>query len=433
MWYDEAVFYSLYPLGALGAPHENDGVLCHRLREGEKWLRQARDLGATAVYLGPVFQSGTHGYDTWDYRRVDCRLGDNEDLTAFVAAAHGLGLRVILDGVFNHVGRGFTAFRDLMEKKWDSPYRYWFNVSFEGNSPYNDGFWYEGWEGHYELCRLNLKNPEVRSYLLETVAFWRSQFGIDGLRLDVAYLLDWDFIRALRSWADSQGDFFLLGETLHGDYNRWVNGGMLHSCTNYECYKGFWSALNSYNLFEIVHSLRRQFGSEPWALYRGAHLMSFLDNHDVTRIASMLTEPRHLPLAYGLLFAAPGIPAIYYGSEWGETARKQPGGDWNLRPCLEPRRNALTEEISALCRVKKQEPALSWGSFRDIVLTNRQTVFLREHPAGTVLFALNIDASPFRAGFGGFSRGLDLISGRQVSLEGGLDLEGFSYRLLRIL
>lgn len=166
--------------------------------------------------------------------------------------------------------------------------------------------------------KLNLQNPAVVQHQFDAISRWVRELDIDGLRLDVAYCLpDW-YLRQLRSFTSRlKPDFILLGETLHGDYNRWMNPDMCHSVTNYECYKGLYSSFNSMNLFEIGHSLARQFGPEPWTLYKGKHLLSFLDNHDVERIASILHESRHLPLAYGLLFGMPGVPALYYGSEWG--------------------------------------------------------------------------------------------------------------------
>ena len=163
-------------------------------------------------------------------------------------------------------------------------------------------------------------------YLLESVRGWVDEFDIDGLRLDVAYCLDENFVRRLRSFCDSlKPDFFLVGEMLHGDYNRLMNDSMLHSATNYECYKGLYSSFNSMNMFEIVHSLLRQFGPENWTLYKGKHLLSFVDNHDVTRVASILTNEKHLPLIYALMFGMPGIPCVYYGSEWGAKGEEKPG------------------------------------------------------------------------------------------------------------
>ena len=343
MWFDESVIYQIYPLGLCGAPLENDGALVPRIRRVLDWVDHIKDLGADTVLFNPLFESDKHGYDTRDYNTLDCRLGSNEDFKAVCDALHTAGLRVMLDGVFNHVGRGFWAFRDVQEKKWDSPYKDWFHINFDGNTGFNDGFWYEAWEGHYELVKLNLGNPEVVRHHFDAIRGWVEQFGIDGLRLDVAYCLSPDYLRQLRRFTgELKADFVLMGETLHGDYNRWMNDEMCHSVTNYECYKGLWSSFNSMNLFEIGHSLARQFGPEQWTLYKGRHLLSFLDNHDVERIASMLANKDHLTPAYGILFGMPGVPAVYYGSEWGMEGKKSQG-DAALRPARErPERSALT-------------------------------------------------------------------------------------------
>ena len=426
MWYDDAVFYQLYPLGACGAPWVNDGVRESRILKLIDWIPHIRALGCGAVYLNPVFESDAHGYDTRDYRVLDCRLGTNADLRAVVDAFHAAGLRVVLDGVFNHVGRGFWAFRDVQERRWDSPYRDWFNLSFDGNSNYNDGFWYEGWEGHYELVKLNLRNPAVADYILDTVKFWAGEFGIDGLRLDVAYCLDLDFLARLRGFCDSlRPDFFLVGETLHGDYNRWL--ASLHSVTNYECYKGLYSSLNDLNLFEIGHSIKRQSGSEPWALYRGRKLFNFLDNHDVTRIASILRDKRELPVAYGLLMAMPGIPCVYYGSEWGLDGEKR-DGDASLRPALEgPERSELTELVAALIAARNKSRALREGGYAEVLLTNRQYIFQREADGERVLCAFNADSEPYTAHFNaGCGRAVDLVSGVEHDFGGGSVLPPYS-------
>ena len=426
MWYDDAVFYQLYPLGACGAPWVNDGVRESRILKLIDWIPHIRALGCGAVYLNPVFESDAHGYDTRDYRVLDCRLGTKADLRAVVDAFHAAGLRVVLDGVFNHVGRGFWAFRDVQERRWDSPYRDWFNLSFDGNSNYNDGFWYEGWEGHYELVKLNLRNPAVADYILDTVKFWAGEFGIDGLRLDVAYCLDLDFLARLRGFCDSlRPDFFLVGETLHGDYNRWL--ASLHSVTNYECYKGLYSSLNDLNLFEIGHSIKRQSGSEPWALYRGRKLFNFLDNHDVTRIASILRDKRELPVAYGLLMAMPGIPCVYYGSEWGLEGEKK-DGDRSLRPALEgPERSELTELVASLIAARNKSRALREGGYAEVLLTNRQYIFQREADGERVLCAFNADSEPYTAHFNaGCGRAVDLVSGKEHDFGGGSVLPPYS-------
>ena len=273
-WFENAVFYHIYPIGYFGCPRQNDFTSepTHKILRVIDDIPHIKELGCNAVYFGPVFESSAHGYDTADYTKIDRRLGTNEDFKKVCDALHENGIRVVLDGVFNHVGRDFWAFRDVRENKLGSAKKDWFHVR-EGNDGYNDGFWYEGWEGHYELVKLNLYNPEVKQYLKDCITGWKKEFGIDGLRLDVAYCLDLNFLKELHGhckWLAE--DFFLLGETLHGDYNKWMNPEMLDSVTNYECYKGLFSSFNDMNMFEIAHSINRQFGSENWCLYRGKHL-----------------------------------------------------------------------------------------------------------------------------------------------------------------
>ncbi|MBS5651289.1 cyclomaltodextrinase [bacterium 210917-DFI.7.65] len=428
MWADETVFYQIYPLGFCGAPFENDGVQEHRVLKVLDWVEHLRRLHVGALYLCPVFSSDTHGYNTRDFFRIDERLGTNADFQEVCRKLHESGIRVVLDGVFNHVGRGFWAFQDVLRNRERSPYIDWFYIDLGGNSCYDDGLWYEGWEGNYDLVKLNLRKEAVVEHLLEAVRFWVQEFGIDGLRLDVAYCLDKDFLRRLRAFcSDRKEDFFLLGEMLHGDYRERMNGEMLHSATNYECYKGLYSSFNSMNLFEINHSLQRQFGAEDWCLYRGAHLFSFVDNHDVTRAASILQNERHLPLLYALCFGMPGIPCVYYGSEWGARGRKEEG-DRALRPCFaQPEWNGLTDWIARLAEVKRAERALNWGAFRSVVLTNRQCIFERRCGEECVWVAVNADEQPYWAAFDApGARAADLLSGREVVPSGGMELPPYS-------
>lgn len=450
MWAFESTFYQIYPIGFCGAPLHNDGIQEHRIKRVAEWADYLEELGVGAVLLNPVFESSAHGYDTRDFTKIDCRLGTNEDFVEVVRELHDHGIRVVLDAVFNHVGREFWAFQDVREKRWDSPYRDWFFINFEGDSAFGDGFWYEGWEGCFDLVKLNLRNPAVVEYLLDIVRAWRYEFDIDGLRLDVAYSLDHDFIRRLRQVANDitaasepGRDFVLIGETLHGDYSQIVNDGMLHSCTNYECYKGLYSSFNSQNMFEIAHSLHRQFGGDPWCIYRGLHLLSFADNHDVTRLASILTEPRAIRPAYGLLFGMPGIPCLYYGSEWGQAGVKGAHDDYDLRPeFVEPEPNELTEYLKGLIAARAESRALNYGSYRNVVITNKQLLFERaadmdgEHPAERVLVAVNavdesftLQADELRGPFA------DLLDrgAAPVELDGSLELAPFEVRWLRSL
>ena len=428
MWAYESVFYQIYPLGFCGAPFENDGILTHRILKVKEWIPHMKKLGINAIYFSPVFESDTHGYNTRDYTKIDCRLGTNEDFKQVCDALHEAGIKVVLDGVFNHVGRGFFAFRDVVEKRENSEYKDWFHIDFGGNSNYNDGLWYEGWEGNYDLVKLNLYNPAVVDHIFAAIKGWVEEFDIDGLRLDVAYCLTPDFLRSLHQYTKGlKEDFYLLGETLHGDYNQWMNPEMLDSVTNYECYKGLYSSFNSMNMFEINHSLLRQFGPENWTLYRGKHMLSFVDNHDVTRVASILSNEKHLPLIYALSFGMPGIPCVYYGSEWGAKARKEEG-DPALRAYFDaPVENELTEWIGKLAEAKKHSEALNYGDFRSVLLTNKQCIFERKSEHERVYVAINADGENYHADFdAGCGMAVDLITGEKHDFGGGSDLPAYS-------
>lgn len=435
MWAYNSVFYQIYPIGFCGAPTCNDGECVPRIRKLMEWSDYFKELGFDSILLNPIFESDNHGYDTRDFKNIDCRLGTNKDFADVCKDLHEHKVKIVLDGVFNHVGRGFWAFKDVQEKKWDSPYKDWFHINFDGNSQYNDGFWYEGWEGHFELVKLNLQNPAVVDYLLDCVKFWVDTFDIDGLRLDVAYSLDHNFMRRLRSFTQElKPGFALIGEVLFGDYNLIVNDEMLHSCTNYECYKGIFSSFNSMNMFEIAHSLHRQYGADQWCIYRGKHLMSFVDNHDVTRLASILTNKNHIPLAYGLLFGMPGIPCLYYGSEWGEEGVKAPDNDYALRPCFEkPEPNELTELIKQLIAIRQSSDALCNGSYRNVVLTNHQLVFERMSDKEKILVAINASGDAFTANHGDLNGHMtELLSDKEICLTGQLEMEPYSIQYLRI-
>ena len=435
MWAYHSVFYQIYPIGFCGAPVENDGRTVSRILKIGDWGAYLDALGIDAVILNPIFESDNHGYDTRDFRKIDCRLGTNEDFKEVCRTLHEYDIKVVLDGVFNHVGRGFWAFEDVQKNREASPYKDWFFINFGGNSGYNDGFYYEGWEGHYELVKLNLKNPAVVDYLLDCVKYWAEELGIDGLRLDVAYSLEPEFMKRLRHFTDSlTPDFVLIGEVLFGDYNRIVNDEMLHSCTNYECYKGLFSSLNDKNLFELAHSLNRQYGQEQWCLYRGKHLMTFADNHDVTRLASILKEPEHIRCAYGLLFAMPGIPCLYYGSEWGEEGVKAPHNDYALRPCFEaPKPNDLTEFIQTLILLRQNHDALCSGGYQNLVLQNQQLILERTSESERILIGINIADTAYTASHPALSGNVhELLTDTKLILNGSIELPPFSVMYLKL-
>jgi cyclomaltodextrinase len=397
-WSFDSVFYHIYPLGLCGAPAHNDfsAPPQPRLEQLHAWIRYLAGLGFNAVYLGPLFESTAHGYDTADYYHVDRRLGARDTLARLVAELHANGIRVILDGVFNHVGRDFWAFRDVLAKGASSPYAGWFQgLNFAGRSPHGDPFTYETWEGHYDLVKLNLHNPDTRHHLLEAVRHWIQDYDIDGLRLDVASNLGLDFQKELARFTRSlRPGFWLLGEVIHGNYRYWANPETLDAVTNYEGYKGLYSSLVSKNYFEMAHTLNRQFGES--GLYRGLPLYNFVDNHDVDRVASILKDPMHLYPLYALLFTMPGVPSIYYGSEWGLEGKRSSQSDAALRPQLDldrlrqtaPHPN-LPPTLRKLIQIRKASPALRCGDYRQLHVSHEQLAFTRQLADETVVVLLN--------------------------------------------
>ena len=433
MWLDEAIIYQIYPLGFTGAPIYNDGVTVSRILKVIDYIPHLKNLGINCVYFSPIFESDKHGYDTRDYRKIDSRLGSNEDFKKVSKMLHDNGIKVILDGVFNHVGRGFFGFKDVQEKKWDSMYKDWFNISFDGNSNYNDGFWYDNWEGHQELVKLNLNNDNVVNYLFESIKLWVDEFDIDGLRLDVAYCLNRDFLKKLNTFSKSlKNDFALMGEVLFGDYNLLVNDDMLYSCTNYENYKSLYSAINSKNLFEISYSLNRQFGIDLWCIYKNKHLVTFVDNHDVTRISTILNDKNNIKNAFLMLFTMPGVPCIYYASEWGIEGDKK-DGDESLRPCIiKPEFNNLTQFISCLIQIRKNERVLSYGFYKNIKEGNTSLCFKREFNGERIYVALNIDSKPVKIDLNGLNiKAKNLINNNIEEILGCIDLEQYEFKILK--
>ena len=433
-WYEEAEFYHLDPIGLLGAPRRNEGgEVVHRLeRLTEEWLPYLKETGFGAVYIGPLFESVSHGYDTTDYKLVDRRLGDNGDFKRFVSVAHDLGIRVVVDGVFNHTGREFFAFRDIREKKWDSPFRNWYKgVSFDGNSSYQDGFSYESWRGCAELVNLNPWEEAVREYLLGVIDFWIEEFDIDGIRLDCADCLEFSFMEEMRRrTGEKKEDFWLMGEVIHGDYGRYIGDGtrMLHSVTNYELHKGIYSGHNDHNYFEIAHTIRREF-DENGGIYKGMKLYTFIDNHDVERIYSKLRNKEHIVPVHTLLYLLPGIPSVYYGSEFGIEGIKENGSDDPLRPALDLKNMRETnphpeilEWIRVLSGVRRNHKACVNGRYRELLLTNRQYAFARMEDEDEVIAVLNNDEQATEVSVqvpSGDKSYQDVVSGEIFVPEGG--------------
>ncbi len=424
-WYDSSVFYHIYPLGLCGCPHDNHGEEGHHFEKLTKWAEHVKNINGNAIYIGPLFESGSHGYDTIDYRKADTRLGTNEEFRLFVDNCHQMGLKVIVDGVFNHVGRDFFAFQDLKANRENARYKDWFcDVNFWGNNEYNDGFSYGNWGGYNLLVKLNLWNPEVRQYHFDTVHFWVENFDIDGIRLDAADVLDMNFMQELRGVTDSlKPEFWLLGEVIHGDYSRWANGNMLHSVTNYELHKGLFSGHNDHNYFEIAHSVKRLMG-----ICGDTKLYLFSDNHDVPRLPNKVNNKKHIPLIAMLVYTLPGIPSIYYGSEFGIEGVKS-CDDWPLRPCLEledfeenPSAQELVSLYTALGALKQEYPQLTYGQYQELSLTTKQFAFSRTLDGQAIVVCLNNDDAPAHMEFNLPVQGSDvkiLVGNADVQVENG--------------
>ncbi|MBS6710851.1 MAG: alpha-amylase [Ruminococcus sp.] len=417
--------YHIYPLGLTGAPKTNDySASVSRLNTLLPWIDHIKEIGCTALYIGPLFESVGHGYETTDYKKLDSRLGTNEDLKNFVAVCHEKGIKVIFDGVFNHTGRDFFAFKDIQQNREHSRYLNWYcNVNFDGNNEYNDGFSYENWGGYNLLVKLNQRNPEVQNYICDVIRFWVSEFDVDGIRLDAADVLDFDFMRALRrTAAEVKEDFWLMGEVIHGDYSRWVNGETLHSVTNYALHKALYSGHNDHNYFEIAHTVKYLQNMGNLDLY------NFVDNHDVERIYTKLSNKAHFAPVHVLLYTLPGVPSIYYGSEFGIEGKKEKFSDDSLRPALNLKdyadaitTNPNTALIAALGKVRQHTPALSYGSYTELHLTNRQFAFARDLDGVRVIVTVNNDdnAAGMSLPAGNCAEYVGTLTGQKVSVEGG--------------
>ncbi len=437
---NESIIYNIYPLGFCGAPRENDGKLEYRLDKVYDIIEHLKKMSVNVIVFNPLFESSKHGYDTIDYRKVDCRLGDNDSFKKLCKTLHENGIRIMLDGVFNHVGRDFFAFKDVQEHKWDSRYCGWFqNLNFDGNSPLGDPFWYEGWAGHYDLVKLNLQNPEVVNYLLDSVNFWIDEFDIDGLRLDAADCVDPEFFKKLRQVCKSRKpDFWLYGEIIHGDYNCWANNDMLDSVTNYECYKGLYSSHNEHNYFEISYSLNRQFGNG--GIYSNIYTYNFVDNHDVDRIASTLKDKNHLLDIYTMMYTMPGVPSIYYGSEFGIEGRRTAHSDYELRPCIdlnniENANHDLFNHIVKLGKIRLALEALKYGQYENTSIKNETLVYKRFTNNQTVFVAFNLTNHDERVGFDSRCNAklTDVLDSNRVFDANGwieIDMKPYSARIL---
>jgi glycosidase len=396
-WADK-IFYHIYPLGMCGSPKQNDfsSPAGSGLRSLKHHIPRLLSLGINALYIGPLFESSSHGYDTVDYYHVERRLGNNQDLKELVQIFHDSGIYVILDAVFNHTGRDFFAFKDLRAHKTMSQYADWYlGVDFSRDNEYNDGFFYEGWAGHTSLVKLNLACRGVRDHLLGAVKYWIEEFDIDGLRLDAADVISVDFLRELSSFSKKlKKDFWLMGEIVAGDYRRIAHEGCLDSVTNYELSKSLWSSFRDQNVFELAWTLKREFSAS--GLYSDIALYDFVDNHDVNRVSSSLENQAHLFPIYGTLFCVPGIPSIYYGSEFGITGQRNEHSDYELRPKWDDNwaeselAKNLFKELCHFSKIRKESEALKYGNYCELLVNyNQLFAFSRESKNEKIIIIVN--------------------------------------------
>ncbi|MDA0634190.1 alpha-amylase family protein [Nonomuraea sp. MCN248] len=385
-WKQGAVWWQVYPLGFTGAepaaPPPGTPVR-HRLRHLEAWLGYAAELGCSALQLGPIFASETHGYDTLDHFRVDPRLGDEADFDRLVRAAGDHGLRIVLDGVFNHVGRGHPRFADPGSAHWF--------VSRDGG--------HATFEGHHGLVELNHDHPEVLEYVVGVMDHWLDR-GASGWRLDAAYAMPASFWhKALTQVRPRHPEACFVGEVIHGDYAAYVAGSGLDSVTQYELWKAVWSSLNDRNLYELAWALDRHD-----ALLESFVPLTFVGNHDVTRLATRLDDERHLGHALAVLFTVGGVPSVYYGDEQGLRGLKEerPGGDDAIRPAFP----ATPEELGPagwpvhrlhrrLIALRRRNPWLTLARTTVPHLTNT-AMALESTGDGRLLTLLNSGPEPYR-------------------------------------
>ena len=381
MWADHAIFWQVYPLGFTGAEPSALAAgepVAHRLDQLENWLDYAIELGCSGLLLGPVFAAETHGYDTVDHFRIDSRLGDDETFDRLVAAARSRGLRIVLDGVFNHVGRSFD------------PPPEWFRRSADGST--------EVFEGHEHLVALDHSNPAVVQNVVDVMCHWLDR-GVDGWRLDVAYQVAPEFWReVLAHTRPRYPDAWFFGEQIHGDYAGYVSASGLDSVTQYELWKAIWSSLNDRNFFELAHALKRHD-----ALLDTFVPQTFVGNHDVTRLASKLSDERHFGHALAILFAVAGVPSIYYGDEQAFRGIKEDraGGDDAIRPAFPAKPSDLADDgwptyrlHQRLIGVRRRNPWLVRARITVEHLTNESVALCSTDDEHRLLLLLNIADEP---------------------------------------
>ena len=320
------------------------------------------DLGITGIYLTPVFEaSTTHKYDTTDYRKIDPAFGTEEDFRELVDTAHKAGIRIMLDGVFNHCGYYFPYWQDVLEKGPESAYWNWFMVNkwpFDQTDPWTYDKKYYSFHFTAFMPKLNTNNDEVAEYLAETCEYWIKEFGIDGLRLDVAHEISNKFCRTLRSRLKAlRPDFYILGE-IWQDSMRWLRGDEFDSVMNYP----FHNAVMNFFRDKETDSRNFQYRiNKCYSMYMeqtNQVLFNLLDSHDTARLRTKLPDEDSFFQALCILYTMPGSPCIFYGTE----IAMEGGPDPDCRRCMpwDAIESGAYQEtcdmVKALIRLRRQEP-----------------------------------------------------------------------------
>ena len=397
-WIERAVWWQVYPLGFVGAEREACAGVTHRLGHLVGWLDYAANLGASGILLGPIFASSTHGYDTVDYFQIDKRLGDETDFDALIRAAHDRGLRIILDGVFNHVGREHPLFQRAIADGPNSPAAAWFRLTRPADGASHEAPDYATFEGHRQRVALNHDEPAVAEYVTRVMTHWLDR-GADGWRLDAAYAVPREFWALVLPMVRTRHpDAYVFGEVIHGDYAGFVRDSGVDAVTQYELWKAIWSALNDRNLFELAWALERHN-----AMLDSFVPQTFIGNHDVTRIASQLGDERHLAHALVVLMTCGGLPSIYAGDEQAFRGIKEhrAGGDDAIRPAfpttpvgLAPFGWPIYRLHQELIGLRRRHPWLYSARSRVTELRNTDVVFEAFHEENRLWVALNLADAP---------------------------------------
>jgi cyclomaltodextrinase len=380
---------------------KKDNTTANRLANIRNYYEHIQQMGINVIQFGPIFESVSHGYDTTNYKQIDHRLGNNDLFKQILAELHALGMRVIVDGVFNHVGREFPSFKDIRLNHESSQYVSWHYIDFNGNSPYNDGFDYKNWEGHYDLVKLNLQERKVKEHIFDIAKYWLQDVGIDGWRLDVASLISPDFWKEFGEVCRaSRPDCLLLGEVIREPYTQWIGPGLLDAGTGYQVHKSIWSSIQSNNMYELKAVLERLFHPQ-WGILRETALMNFLGNHDTTRIRSILQDDRKLISAFFILFTLNGFPKIYYGDEIGITGFKTDLSDEDVRkPMIElseawpSNGEVILKNVKRLTKFRKNNHALMYGNLISVFADSNVIAYLRKSFQQTLVIVANTGLEP---------------------------------------